>query len=41
VVTHDLELAAGCDILLRFADAKIVQVDEPATVIQSYLAENA
>jgi biotin transport system ATP-binding protein len=41
VVTHDLELAAGCDILLRFADAKIVQVGEPATVIQSYLAENA
>jgi biotin transport system ATP-binding protein len=41
VVTHDLELAAGCDILLRFADAKLVQVDEPATVIQSYLAENA
>jgi biotin transport system ATP-binding protein len=41
VVTHDLELAAGCDILLRFADAKLVQVGEPSTVIQSYLAENA
>jgi biotin transport system ATP-binding protein len=41
LITHDLELAAGCDILLRFADAKLVQVGEPSTVIQSYLAENA
>jgi biotin transport system ATP-binding protein len=41
VVTHDLELAAGCDILLRFADAKLVQVGEPSAVIKSYLAENA
>jgi biotin transport system ATP-binding protein len=40
LITHDLELAAGCDILLRFADAKLVQVGEPSTVIQSYLAEN-
>ena len=41
VVTHDLELAAGCDILLRFADAKLVQVGEPREVIAAYLAENA
>ena len=41
LITHDLELAAGCDILLRFADAKLVQVGKPSTVIQSYLAENA
>jgi biotin transport system ATP-binding protein len=41
LITHDLELASGCDILLRFADAKLVQVGEPSTVIQSYLAENA
>jgi biotin transport system ATP-binding protein len=41
LITHDLELAAGCDILLRFADAKLVQVGKQETVIQSYLAENA
>ncbi|MSZ21069.1 MAG: ATP-binding cassette domain-containing protein [Actinobacteria bacterium] len=41
LVTHDLELAAGCDILVRFAGAKIVQIGEPSTVISSYLAENA
>ena len=41
LVTHDLELAAGCDILVRFADAKIVQIGEPSAVISSYLAENA
>jgi biotin transport system ATP-binding protein len=41
LVTHDLELANGCDILLRFAGAKLVQIGEPSTVISSYLAENA
>lgn len=41
LVTHDLELAAGCDILLRFASAKLVQIGEPSAVISSYLAENA
>ena len=41
LVTHDLELAAGCDILLRFAGAKLVQIAEPSAVISSYLAENA
>jgi biotin transport system ATP-binding protein len=41
LVTHDLELAAGCDIIVRFADAKIVQIGEPSAVISSYLAENA
>lgn len=41
LVTHDLELAAGCDILLRFAGAKLVQIGEPSAVISSYLAENA
>jgi biotin transport system ATP-binding protein len=41
LVTHDLELANGCDILVRFADAKIVQIGEPSAVISSFLAENA
>ena len=41
VVTHDLELAAGCDILVRFADGKIAQVGEPSEVIAAFLAENA
>ena len=41
LVTHDLELAAGCDIVLRFAGAKLVQIGEPSAVISSYLAENA
>jgi biotin transport system ATP-binding protein len=41
MVTHDLELAADCDVLVRFAEGKIVQVGEPSEVIASYLAENA
>ena len=41
VVTHDLELAAGCDILVRFSDGKIAQVGEPSEVIAAFLAENA
>jgi ABC-type polysaccharide/polyol phosphate transport system ATPase subunit len=41
LVTHDLELAKGCDILVRFAGAKLVEIGEPSAVISSYLAENA
>jgi biotin transport system ATP-binding protein len=40
LVTHDLALAQKCDILLRFAGAKLVQVGEPSAVISAYLAEN-
>jgi biotin transport system ATP-binding protein len=40
VVTHDLALAAGCDVLVRFAEGKIVEVGEPSKVIADYLAEN-
>jgi biotin transport system ATP-binding protein len=41
LITHDLALAAKCDIVLRFADTKLVEVGEPAAVISSYLTENA
>lgn len=41
LITHDLDLAAGCDIIVRFAGAKVVQIGEPSAVISSYLAENA
>ena len=40
LVTHDLDLAARCDIVLLFAGAKLVEIGEPTTVISSYLAEN-
>jgi biotin transport system ATP-binding protein len=40
LVTHDLTLAQKCDILLRFAGAKLIEVGEPSAVISAYLAEN-
>jgi biotin transport system ATP-binding protein len=40
LVTHDLNLATKCDILVRFAGAKLVEIGEPSAVISSYLAEN-
>ncbi len=40
LITHDLRLANECDILLRFADARLLEVGEPSPVISSYLAEN-
>ncbi len=40
LVTHDLKLAKDCDILVRFAGAKIVEIGDPSAVISSYLAEN-
>jgi biotin transport system ATP-binding protein len=40
LVTHDLKLANDCDILVRFAGAKIVEIGDPSAVISSYLAEN-
>jgi biotin transport system ATP-binding protein len=40
LVTHDLNLAKKCDVLLRFAGAELVEVGEPEPVISSYLAAN-
>jgi biotin transport system ATP-binding protein len=40
LVTHDLKLAGACDVLVRFAGAKIAEIGEPSAVISSYLAEN-
>jgi len=36
LITHDMRLAARCDIVLWFDDARLVAVGEPATVIGDY-----
>jgi biotin transport system ATP-binding protein len=36
LATHDLGLAARCDVALRFEDGRLVEVGEPETVIARY-----
>ncbi|MEV0718098.1 ABC transporter ATP-binding protein [Asanoa sp. NPDC050611] len=36
LATHDLKLAARCDIALRFADGRLIDIGDPDKVIASY-----
>ena len=41
LLTHDLGLAARCDVALRFRDGRLVEQGDPADVVAHYRAEAA
>ncbi len=41
LVTHDLELAARCEVALRFHEGRLAEIGEPTEVIARYRAEHA
>lgn len=41
LVTHDLELAARCDVAVLFDQGRVIGVDEPSTLIRHYRSMHA
>ncbi|GAA1872084.1 energy-coupling factor ABC transporter ATP-binding protein [Asanoa iriomotensis] len=41
LATHDLRLAARCDIALRFEDGRLIDLGDPASVIAKYEVDQA
>ncbi len=41
IVTHDLELAARCEVALRFEGGRVESIGDPASVIAEYRAVSA